>query len=131
MIKLTAIGHIGKDSVVNMVNGRSAINFNVASTEKWKDAQGTGVEKTTWMSCSYWPEKTGIAQYLKKGTQVYIEGTVEARVYNNDRGESVPQLQVKVFTVQLLGGKKEDNQQPSQNSQPSSFAGNDMEETPF
>jgi len=75
MIKLQVIGNLGKDCVTNTVNGKNVINFNVAHTEKFKDGSGQQKEKTTWVECAYWTERTGIAPYLKKGTQVYVEGS--------------------------------------------------------
>ncbi len=66
MIKLQVIGNLGKDCIVNTVNGKNVINFSVAHTEKYKDAQGNPKERTTWVECAYWTDRTGIAPYLKK-----------------------------------------------------------------
>ncbi|HRO70951.1 MAG TPA: single-stranded DNA-binding protein, partial [Chitinophagaceae bacterium] len=74
MIKLQVIGRLGKDCVVNTVNGKNVINFTVANTEKFRDSQGNNQERTTWVDCAYWTDRTGIAPYLTKGTQVYVEG---------------------------------------------------------
>jgi single-strand DNA-binding protein len=49
MIKLLAIGNLGKDAVLNNVNGKNVINFTVAHTERYKDAQGNQKDKTTWV----------------------------------------------------------------------------------
>jgi single-strand DNA-binding protein len=110
MIKLTAIGHLGKDAVVNNVNGKQVINFAVAHAEKYKNAQGEQIDKTIWIDCSYWTDKTAIASYLKKGTQVYVEGQPEATSYEKD-GKSYPKLVCRVGSIQLLGSKQ-DAQQP-------------------
>ena len=67
MIKLQVIGNLGKDCITNTVNGKNVINFNVAHTEKFKDAQGNQKDKTIWVECAYWTDRTGIAPYLKKG----------------------------------------------------------------
>ena len=66
MIKLQLIGNIGKDAIVNNVNGKNVINFNVAHTERFKDAQGNQKDKTVWVDCAYWTDKTAVAPYLKK-----------------------------------------------------------------
>lgn len=66
MIKLQVIGNLGRDCVVNNVNGKNVINFSVAHTEKFKDAQGQQKDKTTWVECAYWTDRTAIAPYLKK-----------------------------------------------------------------
>jgi single-strand DNA-binding protein len=101
MIKLAAIGHLGKDCTTNNVNGKKVINFSVAHTEKYKDQ-----EKTTWIEAAYWNESS-IDQYLKKGTQVYIEGIPEVRTYQKNDGTSAASLVVRVFSVQLLGSKQQ------------------------
>src|SRR4030095_12834086 len=103
MIKLQVIGNLGKDCIVNTVNGKNVINFNVAHTEKYKDAQGHQKERTTWVECAYWTDRTGIAPYLKKGQQVYAEGTPEVRTFTRNDGTSGASLTLRVFSVQLLG----------------------------
>ena len=111
MIKLQCIGHLGKDAVVNNVNGKSVINFNVAHSEKYKDANGTEINKTVWVSCGYWSDRTAIAQYLLKGTQVYVEGTPDIKTYQDASGKTNANIILRVGNIQLLGGKKEDNGQ--------------------
>ncbi len=106
MLKLLVIGHLGKDATVNNVNGKNVINFTVAHTEKFKDAQGAQVDKTIWVECSYWTERTAIAPYLKKGTQVYTEGTPDIRNYTTQDGRTGSSLILRVSSVQLLGSKE-------------------------
>ncbi len=108
MLKLLVIGHLGKDATVNNVNGKNVINFTAAHTEKYKDAQGTQVDKTTWVECSYWTERIAIAPYLKKGTQVYAEGTPEIRNYTTNDGRTGSSLVLRVSNIQLLGSKNAD-----------------------
>ena len=100
MIKLTAIGNLGRDSVTNEVNGKHVINFSVAHTERFKDQ-----EKTIWIECSYWTERLAIAPYLKKGTTVYVEGTPDIRLYQTNDGRQGSSLTLRVQSVQLVGGK--------------------------
>ena len=104
MIKLQVIGNLGKDCVTNTVNGKNVINFNVAHTEKFRDAQGNQKDKTIWVECAYWTDRTGIAPYLKKGTQVYAEGSPEVRTYPKNDGTTGVSLTLRVQNVQLLGG---------------------------
>ena len=68
MIKLQVIGNLGKDAITNSVNGKSVINFNVAHTEKYRDASGQQKDRTIWVECAYWTDRTAVAPYLKKGT---------------------------------------------------------------
>ena len=109
MIKLQIIGHLGKDCVTNTVNGKNVINFNVAHTEKFKDSQGNQKDKTTWVECAYWTDRTAIAPYLRKGTQVYAEGTPELKTYPKNDGTTGTSLTLRVFSVQLLGSRNENS----------------------
>ena len=105
MIKMQIIGNLGKDCVVNTVNGKNVINFTVAHTEKYKDSQGNQQEKTTWVDCAYWTDRTAVAQYLTKGKQVYAEGTPELKTYQKNDGTPGASLSLRVREVQLLGGR--------------------------
>jgi single-strand DNA-binding protein len=105
MIKLQVIGNLGKDAQVNNVNGKSVINFNVAHTERYKDAQGNQKDRTTWVDCSYWTDRTAVAPYLKKGTQVYVEGTPDVRTYTTADGRNGASLTLRIASVQLLGSR--------------------------
>ena len=107
MIKMQVIGNLGKDCVVNTVNGKNVINFTVAHTEKYKDSQGNQQEKTTWVDCAYWVDRTAVAQYLAKGKQVFVEGQPEARSFQRNDGTPGSSLSLRVREVQLLGGRGE------------------------
>ena len=120
MIKLQVIGNLGKDCTVNTVNGKNVINFNVAHTEKYKDAQGTPKERTTWVECAYWTDRTGIAPCLKKGTQVYAEGFPDVRTYTTQDGRQGAALSLRVLNVQLLGSRA--NNEASDNASNQSHA---------
>jgi len=113
MIKLQVIGNLGKDCVTNAVNGKNVINFNVAHTEKFRDAQGNQKDKTIWVECAYWTDRTGIAPYLRKGTQVYVEGSPEVRTYQKNDGTTAASLTLRVFNVQLLGNRGEGGAVPA------------------
>lgn len=106
MIKLQIIGNLGKDAVVNNVNGKSVINFSVAHTEKYKDATGVQKDRTTWVECAFWSDKTAIAPYLKKGSTVYVEGIPDVRSYTTADGRSGTTLTLRVNgNPQLVGSK--------------------------
>ncbi len=107
MIKLQVIGNLGRDCTVNNVNGRSVMNFTVAHTERFRDAQGNQQERTIWVDCAYWSDRTAVAPYLKKGTQVYVEGTPEVRTYPKNDGSTGASLSMRVQNVQLLGTRSE------------------------
>jgi single-strand DNA-binding protein len=116
MIKLQVIGNLGKDALVNNVNGKSVINFNVAHTERFKDAQGNQKDRTTWVDCSYWTDRVAVAPYLKKGTQVYVEGTPDVRSYTTADGRNGASLTLRITSVQLLGAKPGGTTAPDQSA---------------
>jgi single-strand DNA-binding protein len=105
MIKLQVIGNLGKDCQVNNVNGKTVMNFTVAHSEKYKDSQGAQKERTIWVDCAYWSERTGVAPYLKKGTTVYVEGQPDVRTYTTQDGRNGASLSLRVSGVQLVGGR--------------------------
>jgi len=120
MIKLQIIGNLGKDCVVNTVNGKNVINFTVAHTEKYRDSQGNNQEKTTWVDCAYWTDKTAISPYLTKGKQVFVEGTPEARSFQRNDGTPGSSLSLRVRDIQLLGGRSDNGGMASSASAPAS-----------
>jgi len=116
MLKIQLIGRLGQDSIVNDVNGKKVVNFSVAHTEKYKNNQGGEVNKTTWVSCAYWTDKLNIANYLKKGTSVYVEGKPEVKTYTDkNSGNILPQLSMRVLSIQLLSSQNSNNEEKPNN----------------
>lgn len=111
MIKLQVIGNLGRDCMVKEVNGKNVINFNVAHTERYKDSQGVQKERTTWVECAYWTDRTAISPYLQKGQMVYVEGSPEADAYMNKENQAAATLRLRVLNIQLLGNKNSTNDQ--------------------
>ena len=124
MLRLQGIGNLGKDCVTNTVSGKTVMNFSFAHSEKFKDAQGVQKERTTWVECSYWSERTGIAPYLKKGQLVYVEGTPELRMYTKNDGTPGTSLVLRVMNIQLLGGSVNKTENGGDNSSAGAFAQN-------
>lgn len=132
MMKLQVIGHLGKDAIVNTVNGKSVMNFTVAHSEKFKNAQGVQQDKTIWIDCSYWNDRTALAPYLKKGTQVYVEGQPEVRSYQKNDGTTGVSLSLRVQNVQLLGSKPEGQRnEPAQENVSTGSDISDSSDLPF
>ena len=128
MIKMQVIGRLGKDCTVNTVNGKNVINFTVAHSEKYRDSSGNNQEKTTWVDCAYWTDRTAIAPYLQKGTQVFVEGSPEVRSFTRNDGTAGVSLSLRVREVQLLGSKGDSNTGGSPASENTSYDG--RQETP-
>lgn len=122
MIKLQVIGNLGKDCITNTVNGKSVINFSVAHTEKFRDNQGVQKDKTIWVECAYWTDKTAVAPYLRKGTQVYVEGSPEVRTYPKNDGTTGVSLSLRVLSVQLLGSRGDSGGNSPENYGSGSYA---------
>ena len=116
MLKLSAIVTIGKDAVVSQVGNNTVINFSGAHSERFKDSSGNQQEKTTWVDFAKWGEKTGIAQYLTKGSRVYVEGTPEIKTFNRNDGSMGASFTVRVSHIELLGGNREQGGQQQQQS---------------
>lgn len=117
MIKMTVIGNIGADAVQRETNGRKYTTFNVAVSTKFKNQDGSETERTTWISCAR-DGQSPIDQWLKKGRQVYVEGTPSVSMYTDNQGHPNCNLKLAVHRIELLGGKDEQNQQQAQAAAP-------------
>lgn len=133
MLKTFVIGHLGKDAVVNNVGGKSVINFSIGVNQGYKNAQGVKVEKTTWVDCAMWRDSVAVAQYLRKGTQVFCEGGIEAGTYQKSDGTTVATLKLRVNDLQLLGGNSGGTQSnaPVLGAVEETNIGNDTSDLPF
>lgn len=114
MKKISIIGNVTKDAEIrSFEGGRSVINFDVAVNERFKDRNGQKVERTSYVRCAMWRENTSIAQYITKGTKLYVEGTPDVDSYINKEGKAVGNLKINVREVEFVGGaKKTENQEP-------------------
>lgn len=123
MQRLTIIGHIGQDATVKDLGQNQVINFSVAVSESYiNKTTNEKVTNTTWYEASKWGNNTAIAQYLKKGTQVFIEGKPNARYWQKEDGSIVSVLGINVLEIKLLGGKTENNSAPASTPQPEASA---------
>ena len=133
MNRYQIIGNLGNDATVRTLDsGTNAISFNVAVTKKWTDKSGEKKESTTWVSCTQWKIKdqsTAVAQYLKKGTRVLVEGEPSARSYTDNSGAAKASLDLRVDNVELLS---QANTAPATNqAQPVQAVPMDNQDLPF
>ena len=99
MINATVAGNIGKDAETREAGGNTVTSFSVASsTKKGRE------ETTTWVNCSLWGNRgPALAQYLTKGKQVCVSGSLTTRVYNDKT-----YVELNVNDVKLMGGKRDE-----------------------
>jgi single-strand DNA-binding protein len=104
--KVILIGRLGKDPETRyMPNGEAVTNAAMATSENWKDKSGEKQEKTEWHNLVFYRRLAEIAgEYLKKGSQVYIEGKLQTRKWEKD-GVTRYTTEVIVNEMTMLGGK--------------------------
>ena len=124
MIKMTVIGNIGADAVQRETNGRKYTTFNVAVSTKYKNQDGTETERTTWISCAR-DGQSPVDQWLKRGRQVYLEGTPSVSMFTDNQGHPNCNLKLAVHRIELLGGRDENQQQNQQQQTLTPQAGQD------
>ena len=116
--KVILVGSLGQDPETRfMTNGNPVCNISIATNEKWKDKNsGEMVEKTEWHKVVFFGKLAEIVEkYLKKGSQVYIEGKLETKKWEKD-GVTHYTTSIKAHEMQMLGGKGsgESNNQSTQ-----------------
>src|SRR5579884_2970542 len=127
--KVILIGHLGRDAETAYTASQTAVTkFSVATNRRWKDQQtGEWKEETNWTNVVLWRGEN-VAPYLTKGKQVFVEGRLQTRSYDDKDGKKVWTTEVVAEDVILLGGRgegggggpEEYSQEPSMRSAPRS-----------
>ena len=122
--KVILIGNLGSDPEVRYLPSGSAVgNFNIATTEKWTGKDGNPGERTEWHRIVVFGKQAeNCKEYLKKGRQVYVEGRLQTREWDDKEGQKRKTTEVVAQTVTFLGsgtgggggGGRERGQQESQ-----------------
>lgn len=128
--KAIIVGNLGRDPETRyMPNGEAVTNIAVATTESWKDKNsGEKKELTEWHRITFYRKLAEIAgQYLKKGSQVYVEGRLQTRKWTDKDGIERYTTEIIADSMQMLGGRSEDTSddykhKPTPQQQPSSPA---------
>lgn len=118
--RVTLIGNIGKDPETKyMPSGGAVTNITVATSESWKDKNtGQQQERTEWHRVVFFNKVAEIAgEYLRKGSKVYIEGSLRTRKWQDQSGADKYTTEIVANEMQMLDGKQ-DNQQGQQQSAP-------------
>jgi single-strand DNA-binding protein len=104
--KVILVGNLGRDAELRYTPGGAAIaTINMATTEVWNDKQGQRQEKTEWHRVVLWGKTAeSLAEYLTKGKQIYVEGKLQTRQWDDKDGNKRYTTEIKADRITLLGG---------------------------
>ena len=125
--KVILVGNLGRDPEIKVFpSGDQVANVTVATTDKWKDKQsGEMKEHTEWHRLVFNGRLAEIVgQYLRKGSQIYVEGSIRTRKWTDQNGQDRYSTEIRVDQMQMLGGKSEGGQQPPTTAQARKSASN-------
>jgi single-strand DNA-binding protein len=105
--KVILIGNLGRDPEVRYLpSGDAVANLNVATTEKWKDKNGEQQEQTEWHRVAFFGRQAEICgEYLRKGSQIYIEGRLQTRKWTDKDGNERYTTEIRGDRMQMLGAR--------------------------
>jgi len=106
--KVILVGNLGKDPETRyMPNGKAVTNFSIATSESWKDKQtGEQREQTEWHSVVMYDRLAEIAaEYLRKGSQIYVEGRIRTRKWQDKEGNDRYTTEIVANEMNMLGGR--------------------------
>ena len=105
------IGNVGKDPEVRYLDGNSGqakvATFTLATTERYRDRNNEVRENTEWHNIVAWRSADVVEKYVRKGTQLYIEGRLRTRAWDDQTGNKRYTTEIVVDNLQLLGRKSE------------------------
>ena len=104
--KVILVGNLGRDAEVRVTaGGTSVATLNLATTEVWNDKQGQKQEKTEWHRIVLWGKQAeSLQEYLVKGKQIYVEGRLQTRQWDDKDGNKRYTTEIKADRITLLGG---------------------------
>lgn len=105
--KVIIIGNLGRDPEMRyMPSGDAIANLRIATTDTWKDKEGNKQEATEWHSVSFFGKQAEICgQYLKKGSAIYVEGSLRTRKWQDKEGNDRYTTEIRGDRMQMLGGR--------------------------
>ena len=105
--KVILVGNLGRDPDMRYLpSGEAVANLAIATTDKYKDKTGQMVEQTEWHRVSFFGRTAEVCgQYLKKGSQVYVEGSIRTRKYTDKEGVEKYATEIRGDRMQMLGSK--------------------------
>lgn len=107
--RVILVGTLGVNPAIGQTqNGKDYANFSLATSKKWKTANGEKQEKTSWHQISCWGSLTKVCQYLEKGSKIYLEGELEYGTYKNKENIEVPSVKIIASAIDIIKGKEKD-----------------------
>lgn len=114
--KILLIGNLGKDPEIRQVGESRVANFSLATSEKYKNKAGETITDVEWHNIAVWGKSADIAEkYLKKGSQIYLEGQVKTRTWDDKDGNKRYSTDIKCLSFKMLGGKASNTDSQPQN----------------
>lgn len=109
--KVLLIGNVGNDpNYKDLGNERYVVNFSLATSETYTNKSGEKITSTEWHNIVAWRSlATFVHNWVKKGSQIYIEGKITQRSYDNERKEKIYVTEIIADSIQLLGRKPQEN----------------------
>lgn len=105
MLNMMAIGNLGADAEIKVVNGKEYLSFRIAHTEKFTKADGTEIEDTTWISCIS-SSFIKVKDYLRKGQKVFVQGEAKVKaVFRPKQRDYIAGININVRSLELCGAK--------------------------
>jgi len=103
--KVILVGNLGRDPELRYTTSGTAVaNFTMATTDRWTDPSGEKKERTEWHRIVVWGKQAEICgEYLRKGRQVYVEGSLQTREWTDREGQKRYTTEVRAMRVQMLG----------------------------
>lgn len=119
--KVMVIGHLGKDPEMRYTpSGRPVTTFTVAVSRSWNSADGERHSETEWFNIVAWGNLAEICkQYLSKGQQVYVEGRLQTRHWDDKEGQKHTSVEIVANEMMMLGDRREANHAPEEQIAPS------------
>ena len=105
--KVMIIGNLGRDPEMRFTaNGQAMARFSVACNRRYTTRDGEQRDETEWVRVVCWGRRAEIAgQYLQKGSQVYVEGRLQTRSWEDEQGQTRYMTEVNAYTFEMLGGR--------------------------
>lgn len=106
--KVILVGNLGADPEMRYLpSGEAVAGLRIATTDVWKDKDGNKQEATEWHRVSFFGRQAEVCgQYLKKGSQIYVEGSIRTRKWQDKEGQDRYMTEIRGDRMQMLGGRQ-------------------------